>query len=80
MITYPQFDRITSDPDKLGGKPSIRGLRLSVAFIVNLIANGSTTEEVLKDYPSLEAEDIRQALLFAGALANDEVHPFSIAS
>jgi uncharacterized protein (DUF433 family) len=80
MMTFSGFDRITSEPDKLGGRPAVRGLRISVALIVNLVANGSSVEEILEDYPLLEAEDIRQALLFAGALATEEVHPFSLAS
>jgi uncharacterized protein (DUF433 family) len=66
------FDRITSDPDILGGKACIRGMRISVALVVNLVANGMTVEEILGEYPDLEAEDIQQALRYA-AWATDDV-------
>ena len=48
------------------------------ALVVNLIANGMTTDEILVEYPDLEAEDIREALQYAASLASEEVHPFSI--
>jgi len=66
------FDRITSDADILGGKACIRGMRISVSLIVNLVANGMTVEEILDEYPDLEAEDVQQALHYA-AWATDEV-------
>ena len=69
------FDRITHRPDVLAGRATIRGLRISVAHIVNLVANGMTTEQIVADLPDLEAEDIRQALGYAAALAKDELHP-----
>jgi uncharacterized protein (DUF433 family) len=56
----------------------MRGLRISVAHVVNLVANGMTTAEIVRDLPDLEAEDIRQALAYAAALAGDEVHPLRI--
>lgn len=56
------LNRITADPNILGGKACIRGMRLSVALIVNLVANGMTTSEIIADYPDLEPEDIQQAL------------------
>lgn len=56
------LDRITFDPEVMGGRACIRGMRITVALIVNLVANGMTTDEILDAYPSLEAEDIRQAL------------------
>ncbi len=59
------FDRITFDPDILGGRACIRGMRTAVSLIVNLVANGMTTEEILQEYPDLEAEDICQALQYA---------------
>lgn len=74
------FDRITFDPKLLGGRACIRGMRISVGQIVNLIANGMKREEVLREYPLLEAEDIRQSLQYAASLANEEVHPLSLAS
>ncbi|MBX7184822.1 MAG: DUF433 domain-containing protein [Vicinamibacteria bacterium] len=69
------FDRITQDPNLLAGRASIRGLRISVAHIVNLIANGMTPAEIVADLPDLEIEDIRQALAYAAVLAEDQVHP-----
>jgi len=59
------LDRITVDPKVLGGKPCIRGMRISVALIHNLLANGMAPEEILEAYPYLEPEDIRQALRYA---------------
>ena len=61
----PQLDRITFDPKVMGGKPCIRGLRVTVGTIVGLIASGATPEEILADYPYLEAEDIPAALSYA---------------
>lgn len=58
------LDRITADPQIMTGKPCIRGMRIPVSLVVNLVANGMSTEEILYEYPDLEAEDIRQALLF----------------
>jgi uncharacterized protein (DUF433 family) len=68
------FDRITSDPNILGGKACIRGMRISVSLIVNLVANSMTVEEILDEYPDLEAEDIRQALRYAAWAAEDVVY------
>lgn len=59
------LDRITIDPKVMGGKPCIRGLRLTVGTIVGLLAEGHSSEELLKLYPYLEAEDIPQALAYA---------------
>jgi uncharacterized protein (DUF433 family) len=59
------LDRITFDPQVMGGKPCIRGMRVTVGTIVGLIASGSTIAEILADYPYLEAEDIPAALSYA---------------
>jgi len=69
-----QFDRITVNPDPLGGKPCIRGLRISVGMVVQMVAAGKTIEEVISEYPYLEAEDVRQALAYSAALAENEYH------
>ena len=61
----PHFDRITFDPNIMGGRACIRGMRITVALILNLVANGMTTEEIIRAYPYLEPEDIRQALCYA---------------
>ena len=60
-----QLDRITFDPSVMGGKPCIRGMRVTVGMIVGLVASGATTEDILADYPYLEAEDITAALSYA---------------
>lgn len=70
------FDLITFDPQLLGGRACLRGLRIPVSLVVNLVANGMATSEILREYPDLEAEDIRQALQYAASLANEEVQPF----
>ncbi|MCU0644460.1 MAG: DUF433 domain-containing protein [bacterium] len=57
--------RITFDPNVMGGKPCIRGLRVTVGMIVGLIASGYSTLEILKAYPYLEEDDIREALSYA---------------
>lgn len=69
-----RWDRITVDPARLGGKPSIRGLRISVAMIVQMVAAGKAPSEILSEYPYLEADDIRQALEYSAALVENEYH------
>lgn len=59
------LNRITFDPNVMGGKPCIRGLRVTVGTIVGLIAAGHTHEEILRSYPYLEEEDLGQALTYA---------------
>jgi len=68
------FDRITFNPEIMGGRACIRGMRIPVATIVGQVAHGATQEEILKDYPDLELEDIRQAVEYAAWLAQEEVH------
>jgi uncharacterized protein (DUF433 family) len=67
----PPIDRITFDPNIMGGKPCIRGMRVTVGTIVGLIASGATREEILADYPYLEAEDIKAALSYAAWRAEE---------
>lgn len=64
------FDRIKIDPKKMGGVPIIRDLRMPVATVVTMVADGRTTEQILDDFPELEAEDVKQALQFAAAALN----------
>ena len=59
------LDRITRNPAVMGGKPCVRGMRVTVGVIVGLVASGHTTAEILTAYPYLEEEDIRQALAYA---------------
>ncbi len=68
------FDRITFDPEMMGGRACIRGMRITVSLIVNLVANGMTTLEILKAYPYLEAEDIKQALEYAAWTTEERVY------
>ena len=67
------FDRITFDTATMGGRAWIRGMRITVALVVNLVANGMSTDDIIREYPELESEDIRQALQYASALANEEI-------
>lgn len=68
------FDRITFDPEVMGGRACIRGMRITVSLILNLVANGKSTEEILAEYPYLEAGDIQQALVYAAWLADESVY------
>ena len=70
-----RFDRITFDPEVMGGRACIRGRRVTVATIVDQIAEGSSIDAVLAEFPYLEREDVRQALAYAASLARDEVVP-----
>ena len=69
------FERITIDPEQMGGVPCIRGLRIPVATVVDMMAAGMTTEEILNDFPDLEAEDIPAALRYASAALRERQFP-----
>ena len=69
------FDRITAEPDKMGGIVCIRGLRIPVATIVGLLADGMSYDEILDAYPDLEREDIVQALRYAAYLTKERDIP-----
>jgi uncharacterized protein (DUF433 family) len=69
------FDRITFDPSILGGRACIRGMRISVSLIMNLLAAGASVDEILDQYPDLEKEDVAEALQYAAWLADETVHP-----
>ena len=71
--------RITFDPNVMGGKPCIRGMRITVGTIVGLVASGYTNAEILKAYPYLEAEDIREALAYAAWRAEEVELPLVVA-
>jgi uncharacterized protein (DUF433 family) len=64
-----QLERITIDPDVMGGKPCIRGMRVTVGMIVEALSAGRTVTDLLSDFPYLEEQDIREALAFAARLA-----------
>jgi len=70
-----KFDRITVDPKVFQGQPCIRGMRIPVSLIVKLVSQGKTPEDVVKDYPEFEEEDIKQALEFAAWLTTEKVYP-----
>jgi len=70
--------RITFNPEVMGGKPCIRGMRVTVGTIVGLIASGKTIDEVLADYPYLEREDILEALAYAAWRAEEREVPLSL--
>jgi len=63
------FERITVNPDQMGGVPCVRGLRIPVATVLRMLAGGMTEPEILADYPDLQQEDIRECLRFAAASA-----------
>ncbi len=69
-----KFDRITFDPQIMGGRACIRGMRIPVSVIVRQIARGNAAAEILKGYPDLDREDIQQAIEYAAWLSEEEVH------
>jgi len=70
-----RFTRITVDPNQMGGVPCIRGLRIPVATIVTMVADGMTWDEILQAYPDLEVDDIREALLYAAEAVRERELP-----
>ncbi|MEH2363767.1 DUF433 domain-containing protein [Nostoc sp.] len=73
------LERITFNPHIMAGQACIRGMRIPVSLVVNLVANGKPVEEILEEYPNLEPEDIRQSLLYAVWLTQERVYPFKTA-
>ena len=67
------LERIVVDPDILVGKPIIKGTRVPVYLIVELVANGMTPKQIIKEYPQLKEEDVKAALLYASRLVESEV-------
>ena len=72
-IRHYRFDRITLDPNKCFGKPCIRGLRMPVASILSYLASGMSMDEILREWPELEREDIHQALAYASWAMEERV-------
>ena len=72
-----EFKRVTTDARQMGGVPCLRGLRIPVATIVSLVAEGQTVERILALYPDLEAEDVREALLFAAEAVRERTLPLA---
>ncbi len=75
-----EFDRITFDPNVMGGRACTRGMRVPVSLIVNLVANVTSTENITQAYPYIEPEDIRQSLQYAAWLTQETIHPLESTS
>lgn len=74
MIDETLLGRITANPEIFGGKPIIRGLRISVELILSMLAQGETSESILADYPDLEPDDLRACLAYAhAAISHDKL-------
>ena len=67
------FQRILSDPSVLGGKPCIRGTRISVEFILELIASGASRDDIIRAWPNLTAEDVEEAVLYAARFLKNDI-------
>jgi len=79
MVSPQLLERITANREIFGGKPIIRGLRISVELILSLLAQGEAVEEILADYPDLEPEDIRACLAYAHAvIAQDSLEAVQV--
>ena len=72
-----EFTRITVNPNQMGGVPCIRGLRIPVATIVGMVADGMTEDDILRDYPDLEREDVREALRYAAEAVRERELPLT---
>jgi uncharacterized protein (DUF433 family) len=68
-----QLNRITFNPNIMGGRACIRGMRITVSLILNLISNGMNTAQIVEEYPYLEEEDVRQSLQYAAWLADEQI-------
>ena len=75
-----ELERITFDPNVMGGRACIRGMRITVSLVLNLVASGMSTEDIIGEYPYLEPEDVGQALRYAAWLAEETVHPLERAA
>jgi len=73
-----KFTRITVDPKQMGGVPCIRGLRIPVATVVAMVADGMAEQEILAAYPDLEREDLREALRYAAAAVRERELPLTM--
>jgi uncharacterized protein (DUF433 family) len=79
MIDEKLLGRITANPQIFGGKPIIRGMRISVETILSLLAQGETPETILKDFPDLEPDDLRACLAYAHAvISNDKLEALQV--
>ncbi|GET38126.1 DUF433 domain-containing protein [Microseira wollei] len=69
------FDRITFDRNIMAGQACIRGMRITVSLVLNLLAHGKSIDDIIADYPELEPADIQQCLEYAAWLAKEQVYP-----
>lgn len=69
-----QFDRITFDRNIMAGQACIRGMRIPVSLVLNLLANGESITDIVEEYPELEPEDVQQSLNYAAWLAQEQVY------
>ncbi len=74
------FDRITFDSNLMGGRACVKGMRVTVSLVVNMVANGMSVDEIIEAYPHLEPDDIQQALQYAAWLAEENVHSVGVAA
>lgn len=77
-MNFPEINRITIDPVVMGGKPCVRGMRVTVGMITGLVASGASFQEILELYPYLEDEDIRAALSYASWRSEEYDLPLQI--
>lgn len=68
------LDRITFDSNIMAGQACVRGMRITASLVINLVANGMSTENILDEYPDLEQEDVKQCLQYGSILAREEHH------
>jgi uncharacterized protein (DUF433 family) len=73
-----KYSRITIDPEKMDGVPCIRGLRIPVATVVNMVAEGMSTDQILDAFPDLEKNDIRDALKYAAEAVRERTLPLAV--
>lgn len=78
MAHLAGFDRITVESGKCAGKPCIRGMRITVRRVLEILATYRERTEIFREYPFLEEEDLRQALSYAAAAVDDDVHSFNL--
>jgi uncharacterized protein (DUF433 family) len=76
-MTAMEYQRITANPAQMGGVPCLRGLRIPVATVVALVADGRRVDDILALYPDLEPEDVREALLFAAEAVRERTLPLA---
>lgn len=74
------FPRVTSDPAVLGGRANVRGLRISVSLVLNLVANGMRPGEIVAEYPELEEADVIEAVRYAAWLADERIDTLDLAA